>query len=367
MKQVKFLLNNITFFFSHRYEVAMYLAAQGFDVSIISGPPASAKWVPNTTPNDTKLTINISLSSSNSKSLSHLIGDAVTLRRSLSSNDVVIVISLRALISFCMARRYVKKVIFWHSGFGRIHHRSPILYRVILIFLGLMLGTNRPSSIIYQNSTSIRELKYLGGRETKFHLVHGCGLPSRKRLNLYDSQSQEILYLGRVTVQKGFLDLVDALTILNKKGYNLRCRVFGPVDYQTDDLPDFDELKSSSLSFFSFEGPSSSPFDDERLLNSSYRCVVIPSWHDGFPRVMSEFLEYSDLPVIAASTYGAIEITKFRKRCFTYTPRLVTALTNAIEQCLKLFNPNGWIDGDCSEATIFSSKRVNRDILSILR
>lgn len=113
----------------------------------------------------------------------------------------------------------------------------------------------------------------------------------------------QLLYTGRITKNKGLLDIVESMSILIEEGYNLHLNLVGMVN-SSDDILEKMELKSDELglsNIFTYHGYKS--VGDE-LLNyyrkSDIYVIASQSSAEGFPRTLWEAMA-SSLPIVATS------------------------------------------------------------------
>ncbi len=114
-----------------------------------------------------------------------------------------------------------------------------------------------------------------------------------KRYNL--KQNNYILGVGRITPEKGFLDLINAYKKTNLKDCNLV--IVGGVEHEQEY---FNRLKNESNDSIIFTGILSS--DQLAQLYQNAKLFVLSSYNEGFPLVVLEAMQYgcsillSDIP-----------------------------------------------------------------------
>lgn len=147
-----------------------------------------------------------------------------------------------------------------------------------------------------------------------------------------DSITADIIFVGRLTVEKGLLDLVEALTLLQSRHSNsLRVRLVG-------NGPDRAEIEAAiaerGLKGVSFVGFVEDPGELRNLLMSS-RLFVLPSHTEGLPRSILEALACKT-PVLASSVGGIPTVVEDRVTGFLCAPHSPEALATKIEEILVL-------------------------------
>lgn len=136
-------------------------------------------------------------------------------------------------------------------------------------------------------------------------------------INKKIEKSYDLIYVGRITVEKGLLELVAALRILSDSGLNLTLCIVG-------DGPDKNSIISAAkeanvteqIHWTGFVSDSGSIV---RLLTSS-KLFVLPSYTEGLPRSLLEAASIG-LPCIATPVGGIPFLFKHNKSIFFVQPR----------------------------------------------
>ncbi len=109
-----------------------------------------------------------------------------------------------------------------------------------------------------------------------------------------------ILYLGRIDLDKGLIELLDALKIVKDKGFNLK------LDFVGDGIPlELLKTKSEDLNINEFVTFHGMIMEKEKIkqfyLNSDV--YVLPTYHEGFARTLCESMIFGT-PVITTFVGG---------------------------------------------------------------
>jgi len=95
----------------------------------------------------------------------------------------------------------------------------------------------------------------------------------------------EFLYIGRILIDKGFKELINAITILKEQYPNIILNVVGPLQSENrSSIPKDLINKWLNSNIFNYLGF----FDDIREKIISSDCVVLPSYKEGMPRSILE-------------------------------------------------------------------------------
>lgn len=143
--------------------------------------------------------------------------------------------------------------------------------------------------------------------------------------------SYKILYLGRMTNDKGILELLHAVAELKESKYKFELSLVGDGEY-------FDELKklADHLNLHDIVSFKGATFDSQEIrrhfLNSDI--YILPSYHEGFPRTLYEAMIYGT-PIITTFVGGISSLMRDGVNCMKIEPMsikdIVLSLTFAFE------------------------------------
>jgi len=141
----------------------------------------------------------------------------------------------------------------------------------------------------------------------------------------------ELLYVGRLVYDKGLFELIDALEVLVKKGRNVFLNlVGGGTDY--DNL--LNHVKEKGLiDRVKFHGMISEKEDLEKVYKSC-NVFVLPTYHEGFPRVLYEAM-IMRIPILTTfvGTINFLMIDGYN--CLEIMPKSVVSIVENIEKLLN--------------------------------
>lgn len=136
--------------------------------------------------------------------------------------------------------------------------------------------------------------------ETELELNNCEYLPNGIDLTKYKYQpvsEPNLLYLGKINKDKGVYDLVEALRLLKEEGVSINTTIAG--------IGEMEEVKALSEKYnlnISLPGWADKKKKKELLKNAN--CLVLPSYHEGFPVVILE--AFSSGCKVVATDVGAI-------------------------------------------------------------
>ncbi|MCS4166236.1 glycosyltransferase family 4 protein [Sphingobacterium sp. BIGb0116] len=150
-----------------------------------------------------------------------------------------------------------------------------------------------------------------------------------RKINL--SEQIELLYVGRLVYDKGLFELIDALEVLFKKGVNVFLNlVGGGTDY--DNL--LHVVKEKGLiERVKFHGMISEKKDLVELYKSC-NVFVLPTYHEGFPRVLYEAM-IMRIPIITTFVGTINFLMTDEYNCLQILPKSVDSIVENIEKLIN--------------------------------
>jgi glycosyltransferase involved in cell wall biosynthesis len=147
----------------------------------------------------------------------------------------------------------------------------------------------------------------------------------RKELNL--SSEVIFMFLGRINIDKGVLDLVQAFLRLNRKYNNSKLVLVGPDEENLQ--PQIKEMcpENNSLVFY---GSTSKP--EEVLQLADVFCL--PSYREGFGTSVIE-ASLLELPIICSDTYGLMETILDNKTGLRHQVGNIDSIYNQMEKMME--------------------------------
>jgi glycosyltransferase involved in cell wall biosynthesis len=145
-----------------------------------------------------------------------------------------------------------------------------------------------------------------------------------------------LLYTGRIDIQKGLFELLEATKLLLQHGYDVDCNIVG---WETNIK---ESVKKDLITFSVENGISTNIIFHGRKkvgeeLNKLYRecdIYIIPSYHEGFPRTIWEAMANS-LPVIATKVGSIPSFLIDKYHALLINPKDVRNLYFAIVQLIE--------------------------------
>ena len=227
--------------------------------------------------------------------------------------DVVQTVTPKAALLGILAAKIAKIKIRIHIFTGQVWHTQKGIFRSLLKSIDyfivycathiLVNGESQRQFLIQNGIISASNSRVLGKGSisgvdvSKF--VPNVAIRNKYRKENNISSEVVFLFLGRINVDKGILDLAQAFSRLNKKFINSKLVLVGPDEENLQ--PQIRKI-CSDVSSVVFYGSTRKP--EEALQMADIFCL--PSYREGFGTSVIE-ASLLELPVICSDTYGLME------------------------------------------------------------
>jgi glycosyltransferase involved in cell wall biosynthesis len=197
------------------------------------------------------------------------------------------------------------------------------------------------------------------GTESQYELIHD-GIEVERFMNhspatLPESEARfRILFVGRLNDGKGLFDLIDAFTRLQRDDVDLLIVGDGPLAPALDERIRDTEL-DQSIHMLGYR-------KDVPALLAASELLVLPSYREGTPRVISEALA-SGTPVVSTRIAGIPEQVPHGKCGLLVDPGDIKSITRALERLLESADLREEMAQTCrSQAEKFSAENERKQI-----
>lgn len=169
-----------------------------------------------------------------------------------------------------------------------------------------------------------------------------------------------ILYLGRIAIDKGLLELLKAVDELHQRGCKIKLQVVGNGEFSTELSQMVSDLNLKNIVYL--EGPV---YDNVKKANyyKNADLYVLPTYHEGFPRTLYEAMIFGT-PVITTFVGGIPSLMKNSENCLRIEPKSTESIVNAITYAMNHYEEMGKMAKNGSELV---SRVVNRNRMSHAR
>lgn len=331
--RILFIVNSIDFFISHRLPLAVSLIKNGVEVHVSSGSIDGAEKLKRYGVSHHYCFI--------SRSGMNIIQEFitfVTLLRLLHyiKPSIVHLITLKPVIYGGLISRIlgVPGIVLAISGLGTIfisqNKRSTVI-RFLIIHLFAYIRKHPNCKVIYQNADDAQDLSGLQGGDGKSNSIYikGSGI----NLEQYCPKPEpvgkiRIIFAARLIKDKGLLEYIKAADILSRKHpENIEFCLAGSVDMRNPTSATESEVEEwrakGSLVILG-------QVNDISALFSTSSIVVLPSYREGFPRVLMEAAACGR-PVVTTDVPGCRDAVQPGRTGLIVPARDAVALADAID------------------------------------
>lgn len=289
--KILFLVNDLSFFNSHRLPIAEASKSKGFDVVIAYGEHGGANPELLERKGFKVLLIPMERGGTNVFSDLRTIYLILTLFKSERPNIVHLVTIKPYLYGGIIARLTgVSSVVSAVSGLGTIFIHNDFkskFLRFLLYPLYHFAFNHTNQTVIVQNKEDARLLESWGVLNlNKVQLLRGSGVNLDNFVNLEEHDTTPVVcFVARLLVDKGVYEFASAAKILNKRGVRARFFLAGGLDHNNNTGLNSNDLnKIKEEGFVEVLGYQK----DIPELYSKSHIVCLPSYREGLPKSLIE-------------------------------------------------------------------------------
>lgn len=300
-----FIVNNLSFFISHRLEIGLAASQKGYEVRVLGPKNAEAAQYLQSRGLDVQ-EINVAQEDHGLRGQARFLWAVYRACREFRPT-VCHMITLKTFLVAGVASRLalVPRRIGAVSGLGYFFisdkwsvRISRAIYRPLFWFA--MTGKN--TEVIFQNRDDQSVLQtYAGIDPAQTHLIHGSGVDLQKFSPQPEPEGPvTFVLIGRMLRDKGVMEFVQAARILKESGADARFVLAGLPD-ETNPA----SVSRQTLEQFNAEGAVNwiGYCENPAELIAASHVMVLPSYREGFPRVLIEAAA-SGRPAIASDVAG---------------------------------------------------------------
>ena len=138
-------------------------------------------------------------------------------------------------------------------------------------------------------------------------------------------KSKIIFYIGRLSKDKGIIELISGFKSHHKKYKNSFLFLIGPNELKKNDFKKIYELKNCFHLGFT---------NQINLLLPFAYCLILPSYREGFGSVIIEAAA-SKVPIIATNIPGPLDFIDHMQNGYLINPKSSNEIKKGLEFCFK--------------------------------
>lgn len=308
MKKICIVVNSMSFFISHRKDIAIRASEVGYQVYVLAPFDCA---IPTNLSNKIKF-INIKLHRSALNPVKEIFS-FISLYRKISkiTPDVLHLVTIKPVLYGGLIARLIKNTnpVFAISGLGSVFTATGFyasIRRLIISYIYRLVLNGNPAVVICQNSSDASVINNIGKIKTfKLELINGSGVD----LSEYSPAPMPTLPLTvtmatRLLVEKGVRDFVTAASLACEQGLPIRFILAGTIDrgnpysITKEELDEWRSINTLSIIGFCENIPS---------LYADSHVVCLPSYYgEGIPKALIEAAA-SGRAIITTDTPGCRE------------------------------------------------------------
>ena len=373
-KKIVYIINHISFFVSHRLELAKYARNNQYEIFLITGKESSKKmelYSKSVIKKNKIKFFKTNFSSSSLNVFQELIGLFQVLYHCRDIKpDIIHTASPKAnLIGGLVGKILnVPSMVISISGQGYLYTKKNFLNLLLSKVYDLVfkfIFSHRNKSIILQNTEDYKKFIKLDKKKNCI-IVPGSGVDTKKFLDISPkNDNKNILFLGRILEDKGIFEFVEAAKIIKKKCLNWNFLVVGPKDYQSPSkISNFileKWIRDKTIKWHDYSSNIKKFYK-----NSSIICM--PSHKEGFSKVLLE-AGASARPIVTSNVPGCSEAIIRNKTGLLFKTKNIDDL---VEKLLDLINNKNkrtkyGIAGRKLVIKKFDKKIINKKIINIYK
>ena len=290
-KKILFLVNDLSFFISHRLQIAESVIALGYSVVVGYGELGRCKISFLKNRNIKAIHIPIDRAGMNPF---REIGSIFRIFRLFLKikPDIVHLVTIKPYLYGGIIARIVgvKCVVSSVSGLGTLFIDKKLKIKLLraLLFPIYKYAFNHPNQmVIFQNKDDLNEFinrKIL--KSTKTIIINGSGVDLQNFSNFEEPYGTPIVcFAARLIKDKGVFEYISAARLINKRGIEARFLLAGDLDTKNPtglNLRELQEIKNEA--FIEFLGYQ----NEIPVLYAKSNIVCLPSYREGLPKSLIE-------------------------------------------------------------------------------
>ena len=316
-KKIAYIINHVSFFYSHILPHAIVAKKNGFKIKVFCGNAVSINSDKFARQQLVKNKINFVNCNFDSASLNPLKDIfaffKILLKLRDYQPDIVHIATPKAQIlgGVCSRILKIKALVIFISGMGYLFSNDlnflEKIYKKLFYFIQSFIFRHKKLRIIVENKYDYRYfINCFSLKKKQISIIKGSGVDLNKFKKVNIKENKIILLPARVVKEKGIIEFIKASKLLHQYQYDFI--VAGSLDYQKSS--GFKKEEIENLNFdktVKFIGYQKNIYP---ILKKT-AIVCLPSYREGLPKCLCEAAACG-IPIVATKTVGCTEVVKFK-------------------------------------------------------
>ena len=291
MKRFLFVVNVDWFFLSHRLDIGLKLLSMGYEVHIAAQETSIENK--KILKDHGFIFHNIPLERGKTNFVKEiLLFISLCFLFNKIKPEIIHLVTIKPVIFGGIASRIVNSnsVVSAISGLGYVFTSKGLLSyirRKVIGMLYLFATNHRNQKIIFQNDDDLDLISKFNPRiKQKATLIRGSGVDLNKYINSLQSFTKpRVLMASRLLIDKGVFEYVEAAGVVKDMNLDIEFLLAGDIDLDNPNSLTPQQLdlikKSKVIEYIGYQ-------DNINNLMASVNIVCLPSYREGFPKVLIE-------------------------------------------------------------------------------
>jgi len=314
-KKIAFIINHLSFFYSHIMPHALLAKKKGYDIKVFCGNSVSLNSDKFAEQQLRKNKISFQNCNFNSVSLSP-IKDILAFFKIFSelkkyNPDIVHITTPKAQILGGIASRIlkIKAIVIFISGMGYLFSNDLNLiekiYKKLFFIIQIYVFKHKKLKVIVENKYDYKYfVHFFSLGKKQITIVKGSGVDLTQFKKIDTIKNKIILLPARVIREKGIAEFIKASRLLKK--YQYKFIIAGSLDYKKSS-----GLKKFELEELNFDNTVKFIGHQKKIYKILKKTAIVclPSYREGLPKSLCEAAACG-IPIVATSSVGCTEVVK---------------------------------------------------------
>ena len=315
VKKIVYIINHLSFFYSHIMPHALMAKKNGFKIKVFCGNSVSLnsdKFAKQQLVINKINFVNCNFDSVSLSPIKDMFAFFKIFRELKNYRpDIVHITTPKAQILGGIASRILKvrAIVIFISGMGYLFSNDlnfiEKIYKKLLFIIQSFLFKHKKLKIIVENKYDYKYfVNSFSLKKNQISIVRGSGVDLKKFKKINTNQNKIILLPARVVREKGIIEFIKASRLL--KQYKYKFVVAGSLDYAKSSGLKKEELEEANIDkTVKFIGYQKNIY---KILKKT-AIVCLPSYREGLPKSLCEAAACG-IPIVTTKSVGCTEVVK---------------------------------------------------------